>query len=289
VKIIVPYAPGGTNDNVGRAYAEKLSLRLGQQFVIENRGGAGGAIGLEAGAKAPADGYTLIIGPFATLSVLPHARKVGYDPFSSFALIARVTEGIYGVAASPNVAATNLKEFIAYAKANPDKVTFASAGLGTATHLVGEVLNEAADIKMVHVPYRGSAEALTDLLSANVDLFIEGVVFPQAKAGKVKLLAVTSSKRHPDFPNVPTVSEIVPSFSYSTWTSFLAPAGTPQPIIDKLSAELTRAAGEKDLQDRLLQVGLVARTDTPADFAKGLKADSDRFGALVKKLNLRMD
>lgn len=289
VRIIVPYAPGGTQDNVGRTYAEALTQALGQQFVIENRGGAAAAIGLEAAAKAPPDGYTLAIGPFAGISLLPLIRKTSFDPLKDFALIGRVTDSILAVAVHPKVPVTTLQDLIAYAKANPGKLTYGSAGIGSSVHLVGETFKRAAGIDMIHVPYRGSADAMNDLLAGNIDVYFEGAVLPFYKAGKLKGLAVTTDARHPLFPELPTVKEVVPGFEYASWSAFIAPAGTPGSIVTKLSDALNKAAERPDIKARLLAVGLVARQDTPAALRAQVEREMTRLAPMVDELGMKQN
>jgi tripartite-type tricarboxylate transporter receptor subunit TctC len=289
VRIIVPYAPGGTQDNVGRTYGEALTQALGQQFVIENRGGAAAAIGLEATAKAPPDGYTLAIGPFAGISLLPLIRKTSFDSLRDFALIGRVTDSILAIAVNPKVPANTLQELIAYAKANPAKLTFGSAGIGSSVHLVGEIFKRAAKVDLIHVPYRGSADAMNDLLAGNIDVYYEGAVLPFCKAGKLRCLAVTTDRRHPQYPELPTVKEIVPEFEYASWSAFVAPAGTPEPIIAKLSQALRTAAERPEIQQRLLAVGLVARKDTPADLRAQVTREIARLTPLVAELGMKQE
>ena len=207
VKIIVPYAPGGASDLIARPWADKLTQAFGQQFVVENRGGASGMIGLETTAKAPPDGYTLVMTPNSTISVLPHLRKVPYDPFTSFEPVARVGDTIGGMVVHPSIGVKTMKELVAYAKKNPGKLAYGSAGLGTSTQMRIEMLKHHAGIDILHVPYRGSADALNDLLPGTVQMMSEIIVLPHAKAGKVVLLAMNHSARHPEFPDVPTMAE----------------------------------------------------------------------------------
>ncbi len=200
VKLILPYAPGGATDLIGRPWAEALSKAFGQQFVVENRGGAGGMIGTEAVAKAAPDGYTLLLTPNATLTVLPSLRKTPYDPVKSFAPIARVGDLVCGFVVHPSVGVKTMPELLDYAKKNPGKLVYGSAGLGTSTHLRIEMLKVRAGIDILHVPYRGSADALNDLLPGTVQMMNEINVLPHVKAGKLILLNINHSTRNPDFP-----------------------------------------------------------------------------------------
>ena len=208
VKLILPYAPGGATDLMGRPWAEKLSQAFGQQFVIENRGGAGGMIGTEAAAKSPPDGYTIFFAPGATLTVLPLLRKAPYDPVKSFTPIARAGDLVCGFAIQPSVGAKTFKETIDYARQNPGKLAYGSAGLGTSSQLRIEMLKYRAKVDILHVPYRGSADALNDLLSNNVQMMNEINLLPHVKTGKLILLNINYPTRHQDFPDVPILKEL---------------------------------------------------------------------------------
>lgn len=208
VKLILPYAPGGATDLIGRPWAEKLSQAFGQQFVIENRGGAAGMIGTEAAAKAAPDGYSFLLTPNATLSILPNLRRTPYDPIRSFEAVGRVGDIWAGFVIHPAVGPKTFKEMVDYARKNPGKLSFGSAGLGTATHLRLEMLKWEAGIDIPHVPYRGSADALNDLLPNTIQLMNEINVLPHVRAGKLHLLAINHGQRHPDFPDVPTLTEL---------------------------------------------------------------------------------
>ena len=208
VKLILPYAPGGATDAIGRPWADKLSQAFGQQFVVENRGGASGMIGTEAAAKAAPDGYTLLLTPNAPLSVLPSLRKTPYDPVKSFDAVGRVGDVINGFVIHPSVGVKTFKELIEYAKKNPGKLTYASSGNGTANHMRLEMLKLKTGIDILHVPYRGGADSLNDVLPGTVHMMNEPVSLPHVKAGKLILLNINGQVRHPDFPDVPTLTEL---------------------------------------------------------------------------------
>ena len=289
VKIIVPYAPGGSTDNAARGFADKLSTALGQQFVIENKGGAAGAIGVEAGAKSPPDGYTFVVLPAATVTVLPHGRKTPYDPFKDFAYVGRFVFGTLTFAVNPSVPANSMREFIAHAKANPGKLLYGSSGVGAMPHITFEVLKEMAGIDVVHVPYRGGAEAINDMLANHVQAAGESNTMPHAKAGKAKLLAVIDTERHPDFPDVPTMAEVLPGYDVVNWFGMAAPAGTPSEVVQRLSDELNKAAAMPDVKARMLPLGLRPSADTPAQMTAVVRQEYDRYGALVKRHNIQME
>ena len=225
VKVVLPYAPGGATDAIGRPWADKLSQAFGQQFVIENRGGAGGMIGAEAASKAPPDGYTLFLTPNAPLSVLPTLRKTAYDPVKSFEPVGRVGDVINGFVIHPSVGVKTFKELIDYAKKNPGKLTFGSSGNGTSNHMRLEMLKLKTGIDILHIPYRGGADTLNDVLPGTVHMMNEPVSLPHVKAGKLILLNINGQERHPDFPDVPTLTELgIEGADVPIWFSIYAPA-----------------------------------------------------------------
>ena len=226
VKLILPYAPGGATDLIGRPWADKLAQAFGQQFVIENRGGASGIIGTEAAAKAAPDGYTFLLTPNAPLNVQPLLRKTPYDPAKAFAPVGRVGDLISGFVIHPAVGVKTFQEMLDYAKKNPGKLAYGSAGLGTSSHLRLEMLKVKAGIDILHVPYRGNADALNDILANNVQMMNEINPMPHVKAGKLILLDISYPERHPDFPGVPTLFELGYGEAYvPSWYSIWAPAG----------------------------------------------------------------
>ena len=289
VRIIIPYPAAASTDNIGRPLADRLSRALGQQFVIENRGGAGGTLGAELLTKSAPDGYTLMITPQTPIVVLPSLRKVGYDPTKDFAPVARMSEVITGFAVHPSLGVKTLQEFIALAKAKPGKIVFVSAGVGTITHLRGEMLKVLADIDLLHVPYKGNGEALPDLLAGNVHAMFEAVVFPHVKAGKLTLLAVVDDVRHPDFPNTPTIKESgFPDYDMPIWFGAYAPRGTPPAIIAKLHREISKIHDDKEFGDRLMALGMrvYAKADTPEEMTRRIEAQRIVFRDIIKKANV---
>ena len=223
VRLILPYAPGGATDAIGRPWAEKLTQAFGQQFVIENRGGAGGMIGAEAAAKSPPDGYTLFLTPNAPLSVLPSLRKTPYDPVKSFEPVGRVGDVVNGFVIHPSLGVKTFKEMIEYAKKNPGKLAYGSSGNGTANHLRLEMIKYKLGLDILHVPYRGGADTLNDVLPGTVHMMNEPVSLPHVKAGKLILLAINGPARHPDFPDVPTLTELgVTGADVPIWFSIFA-------------------------------------------------------------------
>jgi tripartite-type tricarboxylate transporter receptor subunit TctC len=290
VKLILPYAPGGATDLIGRPWAEKLSQAFGQQFVIENRGGASGVIGTEAAARAAPDGYTFLLTPNAPLTVQPLLRKTPYDPAKSFAPVGRVGDLISGFAIHPAVGIKTFKELIDYAKANPGKLAFGSAGLGTSSHLRIEMLKVKAGIDILHVPYRGSADALNDLLANNVQMMNEINPMPHVKAGKLILLDISYPERHPDFPGVPTLFEVGYGEAYvPSWYAVWAPAGTPNDIIDKLNAKMVEIAKTPEMKARLFAMNVAIPIQTPQEMGRHLAEDTGRVAELIKITNLKLE
>lgn len=285
VRLIVPYPAAGSTDNIARPLAERLSRALGQQFVVENRGGAGGTLGAEAVAKAAADGYTLLITPQTPLVVLPNLRKVNYDPVKDFIPIGRMTEVVTGFAVHPSLGVNTLQEFVALAKQRPGKISFVSAGVGTITHLRGELLKIMAGIDLLHVPYRGNGEALPDLLAGNAHAMFEAIVFPHVKAGKLTLLAVVDDERHPDFPNTPTIKESgFPDYEAPIWFGAFAPKGTPQAIVDKLAKEIAKIHDDKEFREKQMTFGMkvYAKAETSEEIAKRMAVQTRVFADIIK-------
>jgi len=289
VKLILPYAPGGGTDLIGRPWAEKLSQSFGQQFIIENRGGAGGMIGTEAAAKAAPDGYTFLLTPNATLSVLPSLRKTPYDP-KSFLPVGRVGDFVTGFSMHPAVGPKTFKEMITYAKANPGKLSYGSAGLGTATHLRIEMLKYRAGIDILHVPYRGSADALNDHLPNTVQMMNEINTIPHVKAGKLLLLNINNATRHPDFPDLPTLTECgYANSDVPIWYSLFAPAGTANAIVAKLNAKIVEIANSEEMRDRMRSINTVVPTQTPEEIVAYLEQDTARNIELIKATNMKLE
>jgi tripartite-type tricarboxylate transporter receptor subunit TctC len=292
VRIIVPYPAGASTDNIARPLAERLASALGQQFVVENRGGAGGALGAELMAKAAPDGYTILVTPQTPLVVLPNLRKMPYDPAKDFVPVARMTEVITGFAVHPSLGVKTLKDFIALAKANPGKYSFVSAGVGTITHLRGEMLKIMAGIDLLHVPYRGNGEALPDLLAGTVHAMFEAIVFPHVKAGKLTLLAVVDDARHPDFPDAPTIKESgFPEFEMPIWFGTFVPRGTPEAIIAKLHKEIARIHDDKEFAAKMMSVGMrvYPKAERSQEISARMAAQMVVYGEIIKKANVKID
>jgi tripartite-type tricarboxylate transporter receptor subunit TctC len=290
VKIVVPYAPGGASDIIARPWAEALSEAFGQQFVIENRGGAGGMIGTEAVSKAAPDGTTFLLTPCATMTILPLLKKTPYDPQKSFMPVGRIGDTISGFVIHPSVGVKTLKETVAYAKANPGKLSYGSAGSGTITHFRLEMLKYRAGVDILHVPYRGSADSLNDLLAGNIQMMAEINPLPHVKAGKLILLSMNYPTRSPDFPDTPTLTECgYPDSDEISWYSIWAPIGTPPEIITKFNAKIAEIAERQETKDKMRTISAVAVHGSPEDAGKYLAEELQRNAELIKAANIKLD
>jgi tripartite-type tricarboxylate transporter receptor subunit TctC len=288
VRIVVSYPAGGSLDAITRPFAEALSKQLGQPFVIENRAGAAGSLGTEMVAKSTADGYTLLGGPNAPLVLLPQLRKTPYAA-ADFIPVAPMGEFVYALGVLPKLGIDTLPQLIEHAKKNPGKLSYSSPGMGSATNLRGEALKVQAGVDILHVPYRTGAEALVDFLSGNVDIIIDNVQFPHVKAGKAKLLAVTASRRHPDFPDVPTMAEVGYDVGMDTFAALYAPKGTPQEVLDKLSATMSVINKQPEIQQRVLTLGFFPMDVPGSELTRRLDAQVKEFDTWVKKTNLKLE
>lgn len=289
VRVIVNFAPGGSADNSMRPFAERLSRAFGQQFIIDNRSGASGALGLEAVMKSPADGYTFAVTPALSMVILPHLRKTPYDPLKDFVAVSQFTDGTLLVAVHPSVPVKTVQELAAYAKAHPGKLSWGTAGVGSQGHILAETFKLAAGIDILHVPYRGGGESLTDFLAGVVQIHADPNTMPHVSAGKANLLAVLDRVRHPDFPNVPMLKEVYPELDFLAWFGMYAPAGTPEPIIEKLATEMNKIARDPELNTYFLKFALRANPGTPTELAELTRKDHARYGDLIKRLNIRAE
>jgi|UPI0004B0A9C1 tripartite-type tricarboxylate transporter receptor subunit TctC len=294
VRLIVPFAPGGTTDIFARLIGEKLSQSLGQQFIIENRGGAGGNIGTDAVAKADPDGYTLVMGTVGTHAINPSLyAKMPYDALNDFAPVAFVAGVPNLMVVSPKkVKATNVQEFIAEAKAASGKMTMASSGNGTSIHLSGELFKQMTGIEMPHVPYRGSGPAVNDLIGGQVDVMFDNLPssIEQVRSGNLRALAVTSSKRSPAIPDKPTLAEAgLPGFEASSWFALFAPKGTPPEITSKLNQEVRKALETPELQKRFADLGGEIKPMSPDELMAYVKAEHEKWAKVVKTSGAKID
>ena len=293
IRVIVSFPPGGAADQIARAVGQPLQEALGQPVVVENRAGANGNIAGEYVAKQPADGYTLLMSSGGMVSINPHLySKMPFDPAKDLVPVAAAARVLVFLEVNPQkVPVNSAQEFLAYLKKNPGKLTFGSPGSGSSPHLAGEMMKAASNTFAVHVPYRGAAPAMQDLLGGQIDfMFDPGIGLPQVKAGKLKLLAIGSPKRSPQYPDVPTMDEAgLKGFDADSWFGFYAPAGTPADVVAKLNTEMNKIIAAKPFQDRMAAIGAIPAGGTPKDFADRAKVDSDRFGALIKARNIKGD
>ncbi|HPU52789.1 MAG TPA: tripartite tricarboxylate transporter substrate binding protein [Burkholderiaceae bacterium] len=289
IKLIVPYPAGGNSDLIGRMIADKIAGPLGQQVVVENRAGAGATIGAQVAARAPADGYTLLLAPTAVMAITHHLRKVPYDPENDFAPIASVSSSYGIVAARKDLPASNMAELVALARREPGKLTFGSAGTATATHLSGEIVHNKAGIKVLHIPYKGSAESLNDLVGGRIDLIYDPVALVQIKAGNLKALGVTSAVRHPELPGVPTLKEQGLEVPGGSWFGLFAPRGTPPEIINRVAAEVERAMAAPGVREQLVKFSQYPEYRGPAAFAAEIRADSAFYKDLIQRLGIKVE
>jgi tripartite-type tricarboxylate transporter receptor subunit TctC len=293
IRLVVPFPPGGGTDIIARELSTKLTTTLGWTFVVDNKPGAGGNLGVDAVAKSPADGYTLVLGQTSNLAINPTLYgKLPYDPFKDLtpvSLVATAPLVLVVPAASPY---KTVADVVTAAKAKPSEVNFASPGNGTVAHLTGELFQKAAGIKLQHVPYKGSNQALTDLMGGQVQLFMASVptALPHIKSGKLRAIAVSSAKRVGDLPQVPTIGESgYKGFDATTWFGVLAPAGTPKDIVARLNGEINKALKAPDVQKRIDDEGGEAVGSTPEQFAQLMKDDFTRWGKVVKESGAKVD
>jgi len=292
IRIIIPFPIGGIADVFARVIGGKLNDAWGQPVVVENRAGAGGNIAAEYVAKSPPDGYTLVVGSIGTHAVnVSLFKKIAFDPVRDFAPISMMLEAEGLLVLHPSVPAKNVKELIALAKARPGQIIYASAGNGTAGHLSGELLKSMAKIDMVHVPYKGNVPAITDLIGGQTSLLFATMptVLPHVKSGRLNAIAVTSAKRSPAAPELPTVAETLPGYEVTNWVGAFAPAGTPREVVNKLHAEIVRIMQAPDIQKRLLTEGAKFTPLTPEQFGDFVKAEIAKWAKVIQQSGIRVD
>lgn len=292
VRILVGFSPGGSNDIVARLIAPKLSEGLGQQVVIDNKPGAGGNIAASAMLSAPADGHTLMMCTTGTLSIQPHLIKAPFNPETDLLPVTQIANAPYLLLVNAALPVKDVKELVAYAKAKPGIINFASSGNGTGGHLAGEMLKARAGIDIVHVPYKGTGQAMTDLLAGQVSMIFDQPVssMPYAQSGKLRILAVASPRRLPALPDVPTVAESgIPAFDPVTWTGLCAAKGTPAAAIERMQREVAKVLAMPEISKRLIQDGLEPVGSTPQKFREFLAADKRKWGGVIKESNVKAD
>lgn len=289
IRMIVPYPPGGGADAIARLVAPKLGEVFGQTVIIDNRPGAGASIGTDLAAHSPPDGYTLLETPGAALTVNPQLMKVGYDPVKDLMPVVLLTRGVQIFTTNPKVPAKNMKEFIAYSKANPGKLNYGSAGNGTITQLTWEMLKLATGLNIAHVPYKGMGPAINDLLGGRVQGVTESNLLPYIRAGQMVALAVNGDHRWEELPDVPTLKEQGIDIDPSAWWGLFVPRGTPQPIIDKLHDTLSKIIFDPELKPKLTEVGMEPQGTAAAGFAKIIQDDIKANGETIKKAHITLD
>ncbi len=293
VKVIIPWPPAQATDLAARIVGEKLSQQLGQPFIMENRPGAGGALGTEAAVKSAPDGYTLLAASSGPISIMPNLQKIPYDPLKDLVPVSLIAASPFVLVTHPSFPASNAKEFLALVRANPGKYTFATSGTGATAHLFAELFNSMAQIKTVHVPYKGSAAAITDLLGGHVSYAIETVasVVGHVKAGRLKAFGVSTARRSAALPDVPSLAEAadLPGYDVAAWIGFMAPAGTPRDILIKLAAEIQKAVQASDLKERYLMLGLDSASNTPDEMAAFMRREQDRYASIIKNAGIKVE
>ena len=293
VRVVVPFPAGGAADIVARQVTQGLAAALGSQFVVDNRAGAGGAIGAETVARSAPDGYTLLFASSSALSINPHiAAKLSYDALRDFSPIALIGFAPNVLVVHPSVPAKSVKDLIAVARSKPNALNFASNGTGTLSHLTGELFMQRAGVKMVHIPYKGLAPALTDLISGEVQVMFSSAVaaLPQAKAGRLRAIAMTGSKRSAAIPDIPTVAESgLPGYETGSWYGVVVPAGTPKVAIDRLSKEIQAIVKAKDVTSKLNEEAVIPIGNPPEEFAKHIRAELARWAKVIKAAKIELE
>jgi tripartite-type tricarboxylate transporter receptor subunit TctC len=290
IRIIIPFPPGNTMDIMSRLIAPELSKRLGQNVLVDNRAGAAGQLGLELGARAAPDGYTLVGGQGGNLAVQPHTyKKIPYDPIRDFTPIALGTTNYLALVVHPSVPFKGVKDLVAYAKTHPGKLSFASNGEGGFPHMTIEMLRVQAGFSYLHVPYKGSAEIATQLIGGHVDAAIDGItgLTPHIKSGRLRLLAVTSPTRVPQWPDTPAIAESLPGYDSRGWFGWLGPAGMPRDIVTLLNTEINRAMALPENREKLSGAGLIVVTEPPEHFAQVIKSDYAKYGKLIRDIGFQ--
>ena len=293
VRVIVPWPPGQATDISARIVAQKLQESLGQPFVMENKPGAGGAIGTDTVAKSPGDGYTLLAASSGPISIMPNLQKIPYDPLKDLAPVSLICTNAFALVTNPNFPAANAREFVALLRANPDKYAFSSSGTGATAHLMVELFNSMANIKARHVPYKGSAPALTDVMNGQIDYTLETVasVSAHVKSGRLKTLGVSFARGSSGLPGVPSLAQAadIPGYDIGAWIGYAAAPGTPRDIIAKLSAEIGKAIQSPDLRERFMALGLEPTSNSPEEMAEYLKREQQRYGDIIRRANIKVE
>jgi tripartite-type tricarboxylate transporter receptor subunit TctC len=291
VRVVIVFAPGGATDIVGRIAYQKVGEQLNQQFIIDNRAGAGGTIGAGVVAKSPPDGYTLMVYSTTLLSNAFLYKKLPYDPLKDFVGITPVARLVNMLAVHPSMPVRSVKELIAVAKAHPGEISYGSAGVGALQHLSTSLFENMAHVKMTHVPFKGGGPAAVALAGGELQMLLTPIseVLPHVQSNRVRAIAVSSDNRVAQFPNLPTIGETLKGYEFTSWMGTFAPAGTPKPIVDKLNAELKKAVADPEVAANLNSQSLDPMYQTPEEFARQMKADYEKYGQIVKLSGARLD
>lgn len=291
ITIILPYPPGASTEQVARMVQPIMQERLKQPVVIENRPGGNGAIGTQQVARSEPDGYTILLTTNALMTIVPNIQTMPFDPIKDFVPLTTAIRGILGLAVHPSVPAKNIAEFIEYAKKNPKKVHYGTAGIGSPQHMAGLLLNQDAGIELVHVPYKGGGPAMNDLMGGHIQAGIATVssMLSQYRSGLVRIIGIGEKQRFPAIPEVQSISETVPGFEATSWLAFYAPAATPKPVVDRLNSELVFALTSPEVKQKLFDLGLPVVADKPEDLAKTTRDDLARWGDLARKMNVKVE
>ena len=290
VTIVIPYPPGASTDQLVRLVQPRFAAGLGQSVIAENRGGAGGNLGSALVARSAPDGYRILLTTDAVVTLNPYFYKdMGFDPVKDLAPITTGVSAVLGIAVHPSLPVNSMAELIDYARKNPKKVFFGTAGAGSPQHLAGEMLNQRAQIELVHVPYKGGGPAIADLLAGHINMGIAtlSAMVPHVAGGNIRIIAIGEKTRFEGTPNIPTIAETLPDFEASAWLAFFAPAGTPREIIGRLNSELVKALNAEDVRGKLLALGLLVVGDTPEQLAVKLKTDLERRGKIIRDVGIK--
>ncbi len=292
IKLVAPYPPGGQTDLVSRFLAERLAATLGQSVIVENKVGAQGIVGLEAVKNAPADGYTFVYVNVSNISINPHVHaKLPYDGLRDFAPVSQIGLTVLAMVVPPSLGVKTLPEFIALAKAQPGRLSFASFGNGSTSHIYGEMLKGSAGLQMTHIPYKGAGPATQDTMAGHAQMAIQdlGAVGQFVRSGRLVALAMTGPRRWPALPDVPTFAEQGQPLDIAGWNGIMAPAATPRPIVERMSVEINKIIQSPDGRERMLQMGLLATGTTPQEFAEVIRRDTPRWGEVIRKAGIKID